>query len=343
MRKLLNTLYVTNPDSYLVKDKDNVVVKINKRETFRIPVYNLEGIVCFGYMGASPQLMKLCSDNNIALSFMSPHGQFQARVSGRVRGNVLLRRTQYRIADSPTDSLEIAKSFIIGKTINCRTVLGRSIRDHGEQIDCKKIHSADSLLIDNILKIDDCQTSDSLRGIEGNCAKFYFSVLDELILKQKDDFFIKERNRRPPLDNMNAMLSFLYALLAHDVESALETVGLDPYVGFFHTDRPGRPSLALDMMEELRPFMADRLALKVINLNQVKGKDFLKKENGGVIMTDDGRKEILSAWQKRKQDEITHPYLGEKIPVGLIPYVQAMLMARFLRGDIDGYPPFFMN
>jgi CRISPR-associated protein Cas1 len=343
MRKLLNTLYVTNPDSYLVKDGDNVVVRVDNKETFRIPVYNLEGIVCFGYMGASPQLMKLCSDNNIGLSFLSPYGKFQARVSGKVRGNVLLRRTQYRIADNPHDSLEIAKSFIIGKTVNCRTVLGRGIRDHSDVINCGRVESADRLLIENILKIDDCSIPDSLRGIEGNCARFYFSALDELILKQKDDFFMKERNRRPPLDNMNAMLSFLYTLLAHDVESALETVGLDPYVGFFHTDRPGRASLALDMMEELRPFMADRLALSVVNLNQVKAKDFLKKENGGVIMTEDGRKELLTAWQKRKQDEITHPYLGEKIPVGLIPYVQAMLMARYLRGDIDGYPPFFMN
>ncbi len=343
MRKLLNTLYVTNPDSYLVKDGDNVVVRVDNTEKFRIPVYNLEGIVCFGYMGASPQLMKLCSDNNIGLSFLSPQGQFQARVTGRVRGNVLLRRTQYRIADSDTDSLEIAKAFIIGKTVNCRTVLGRGVRDHGDTVDCRNITTADRLLIEHMLKIDDCTTADSLRGIEGNCARFYFSALDELILRQKDAFYLRERNRRPPRDNMNAMLSFLYTLLAHDVESALETVGLDPYVGFFHTDRPGRASLALDMMEELRPFMADRLALNLINLNQVKPKDFLKKENGGVLMTEDGRKEILSAWQKRKQDEITHPYLGEKISVGLIPYVQAMLMARYLRGDIDGYPPFFMN
>jgi CRISPR-associated protein Cas1 len=188
-----------------------------------------------------------------------------------------------------------------------------------------------------------CTTADSLRGIEGNCAKFYFDVFDELILKQKDDFFMLERNRRPPRDNMNSLLSFLYTLLAHDVESALESVGLDPYVGFFHTDRSGRASLALDMMEELRPFIVDRLALNLVNLQQVCSSDFLKKESGGIIMTDKGRKEVLAAWQKKKQDEITHPYLNEKIPIGLLPYVQAMMMARFLRGDIDGYPPFFMN
>ncbi|EJG08364.1 CRISPR-associated protein Cas1 [Methanofollis liminatans DSM 4140] len=343
MRKLLNTLYVTTPESYLLREGENVVIKINNTEKFRIPIHNLEGIVCFGYMGASPQLMRLCTDNNVGLSFLTPHGKFLARVHGRVRGNVLLRRTQYRKADDAEESLEIARCFIIGKIVNCRTVLGRSLRDHGDAIDHDKIRFIDSLLIENLQSIDSCYNSDSLRGIEGNCAKFYFGALDELILKQKDDFFLSQRNRRPPLDNMNALLSFLYTLLAHDVESALETVGVDPYVGFFHTDRPGRPSLALDLMEELRPFMADRLALNMVNLRQVCRKDFLKKENGGVILTDDGRKEVLSAWQKRKQDEITHPYLNEKISVGLIPYVQAMLLARYLRGDIDGYPPFFMN
>lgn len=343
MRKLLNTLYVTTPESYLHRDGENVIIKVGNEERFRIPVHNLEGIVCFGYMGASPHLMRLCSDNNVGLSFLTPYGKFLGRISGRIRGNVLLRRTQYRIADDPDTSLDIAKCFIAGKIVNCRTVLGRSLRDHGDVIGCDKIRNADSLLIDNLQKIDTCPTTDALRGIEGNCAKFYFDVFNELILKQKNDFLFSERNRRPPRDNMNALLSFLYTLLAHDVESALEAVGLDPYVGFFHTDRPGRPSLALDMMEELRPFIADRLALNLVNLQQVCGDDFLKKEGGGIILTDKGRKEVLGAWQKRKQDEITHPYLNEKIPIGLLPYVQAMLIARFLRRDIDGYPPFFMN
>lgn len=343
MRKLLNTLYVTTPESYLHRDGENVVVKVKDVEKFRIPIHNIEGIVCFEYMGASPQLMRLCTDNNVGLSFLTPYGKFLARVNGRVRGNVLLRRTQYRIADNEDGSLDLAKSFIIGKIVNCKTVLGRSTRDHGDVINVDKIHSVDALLIENLKNIDSCFNSDSLRGIEGNCAKSYFGVLDELILKQKDNFFIHNRNRRPPLDNVNSLLSFLYTLLAHDVESALETVGLDPYVGFFHSDRPGRASLALDLMEELRPFLADRLALSVVNLRQVDGKDFLKKENGAVLMTEDGRKKILAAWQKRKYDQITHPYLKEKIPIGLIPYVQAMLLARYLRGDIDGYPPFFMS
>lgn len=343
MRKLLNTLYVTTPDAYLARDGENLVVRVGNEERFRIPIHNLEGVVCFGYMGASPHLMRLCSENNVGLSFLTPSGKFLARVSGRVRGNVLLRRTQYRKADNRLESLEISKSFIIGKIVNCRTILGRGIRDHSAVIDCDRVRGVDALLIENLLKIEDCDSADTLRGIEGNCAKFYFVALDDLILRQKDVFYMHERNRRPPLDNMNTLLSFLYTLLAHDVESALETVGLDPYVGFFHTDRPGRPGLALDMMEELRPYMADRLALNLVNLNQVNGDDFYKKENGGVIMKDDGRKKVIAAWQKRKQDMITHPYLNEKIPIGLLPYVQAMLMARFLRGDIDGYPPFFMN
>ncbi len=343
MRKLLNTLYVTTPESYLTREGENVVVRVEKEERFRIPIHNLEGIICFGYMGASPHLMQLCSDNNVGLSFLTPSGRFLARINGRIRGNVLLRRTQYRRADNCNESLDIAKSFIIGKIVNCRTVLGRGIRDHDAVIDCDRVRAVDALLIENLLKIEGCDSADTLRGIEGNCAKHYFITLDELILKQKDEFYLMERNRRPPLDNMNALLSFLYTLLAHDVESALETVGLDPYVGFFHTDRPGRPSLALDMMEELRPFMADRLALNLVNMRQVCGCDFSKKENGGVILTDEGRKSVIGAWQKRKQDTITHPYLNEKVPVGLLPYVQAMLMARFLRGDIDGYPPYFMN
>ncbi|MEI7650243.1 MAG: type I-C CRISPR-associated endonuclease Cas1c [Methanomicrobiales archaeon] len=343
MRKLLNTLYVTTPESYLHRDGENVIIKVGNEERFRIPIHNIEGIVCFGYMGATPRLMQMCSDNNVGLSFLTPYGRFLGRVNGRVRGNVHLRRTQFRIADNSEASLEIAKCFITGKIVNCRTVLGRGIRDHGSVIESEKIRCTDNLLIEHLKNIEGCTNADTLRGIEGNCAKFNFDVLDELILKQKNDFFIHERNRRPPRDNMNTLLSFLYTLLAHDVESALETVGLDPYVGFFHTDRPGRASLALDMMEEFRPFIADRLALNLVNLQQLCGDDFLKKEGGGVLLTDKGRKEVLGAWQKRKQDEITHPYLNEKIPIGLLPYVQSMLMARFLRGDIDGYPPFFMN
>lgn len=343
MRKLLNTLYVTTPESYLHRDGENVIIKVGNEERFRIPVHNLEGIVCFGYMGASPQLMRLCSDNNIGLSFLTPHGEFLGRVNGKIRGNVLLRRTQFRIAEDPVTALNIAKSFIMGKIINCRTILGRCLRDHSGVISCDRVRLANNLLLENLLKLESCPTADTLRGIEGNCARFYFDVFNELILKQKDDFFFFERSRRPPRDQMNTLLSFLYTLLVHDIQSALETVGLDPYVGFFHTDRPGRPSLALDMMEELRPFIVDRLALNLVNLQQVCSDDFLKKEGGGIILTETGRKKVLGAWQKRKQDEILHSFLNEKIQVGLLPYAQALLMARFLRGDINGYPPYFMN
>ena len=343
MRKLLNTLYVTTPDSYLSKDGENVVVKTDGKEVFRIPIHNLENVVCFGYMGASPQLMQLCSDNNVGLSFLTPHGKFLARVNGETRGNVLLRRTQYRVADDNSASLQIAKSFMIGKIVNCRNVLNRGIRDHGATISSSKIRRADSYLLEDLEKISDCDDIDSLRGIEGNCARAYFDAFDELILRQKTDFFMFDRNRRPPLDNMNALLSFLYVLLAHDVQSALESVGLDPYVGFFHTDRPGRAGLALDVMEELRPFLADRHALTLINLQQIEKDDFYQKEDGGVMLTDVGRKAVLSSWQKRKQEEVTHPYLNETIPIGLIPYTQALLMSRYLRGDLDGYPPYFMS
>lgn len=343
MKKLLNTLYVTTPDSYLSKDGENVVVRSENKEIFRIPIHNLEDVICFGYMGASPQLMQLCSENNVGLSFLTPHGKFLARMTGKTRGNVLLRRTQYRIADDDAASLNITKSFMIGKIVNCRTVLGRGIRDHGSTISCGKIRRTDSYLIENLEKIGGCGDIDSLRGIEGNCARAYFDAFDELILKQKADFYMFDRNRRPPLDNMNALLSFLYTLLALDVQSALESVGLDPYVGFFHTDRPGRAGLALDMMEELRPFLADRHALTLVNLQQVGKGDFFSKEDGGVVLTDKGRKAVLGSWQKRKQEEITHPYLNETISIGLIPYIQAMLMSRYLRGDIDGYPPYFMS
>jgi CRISPR-associated protein Cas1 len=343
MRKLLNTLYVTTPESYLTKDGENIVVKVRDQETFRIPIHNLENVICFGYLGASPQLMELCSENNVGLSFLTPSGRFLARVTGKTQGNVLLRRTQYRMADDEIASLHIARSFTIGKLVNCRTVLRRSLRDHEKVISCDKVLRTDEYLSENLKKINDCDSLDSLRGIEGNCAKAYFSVFNELVLKQRTDFYILERNRRPPRDNMNALLSFLYTLLVHDVQSALEVVGLDPYVGFFHSDRPGRPGLALDMMEELRPFLGDRHALNLVNLQQINKEDFKQREDGGVMLTEEGRKTVLSSWQKRKQEEIEHPYIHESIPIGLVPYSQAMLMSRYLRGDINGYPPFFMN
>jgi CRISPR-associated protein Cas1 len=340
MRKLLNTLYVTSPDSYLAKDGENIVIRVNNEERFRVPVHNIEGIVCFGYMGASPQLMALCSDRNIALSFLSESGYFLGRVSGRVSGNVLLRRRQYRFADSLDISLQLARIFISGKLANCKTVLQRALRDHSDTVNQTTIEETVKILNNKLKQASKAESLDVLRGIEGESAQIYFSVFDQLILANKEDFFMSGRSRRPPLDNVNALLSFVYTLLTHEVQAALESVGLDPYVGFLHTDRPGRPSLALDMMEEFRPYLADRFVLSIINRKQINGKGFKTLETGGVLMDDYTRKELLTAWQKRKQEEVQHPYLNALIPAGLLPYAQALLLARFIRGDIDNYPVF---
>lgn len=341
MRKLLNTLYVTSPDSYLAKDGENIVVRILDEEKLRVPIHNLEGVVAFGYAGASPALMALCADRNVGLCFLTEHGHFLARVSGKVQGNVLLRRKQFRVADNSDECLALSKGFIYAKISNCRTVLSRAVRDHSDSLDGSAVSEAFESLNRQLRWLEHCNDLDTLRGIEGDAARTYFSVFDHLILCNKEDFFFHERSRRPPRDNMNALLSFLYTLLAHDTQSALETVGLDPAVGFLHQDRPGRPGLALDLMEELRPFLADRVALSLVNLKQVTAKGFRHSETGGVIMDDETRKIVLTAWQKKKQEELTHPFLNEKVEIGLLPYVQALLLARYLRGDLDGYPPFF--
>lgn len=340
MRKILNTLYVTAPDSYLSLDGENVVVLIEDKERIRIPLHNLEGIVTFGYTGASPAFMGQCAKRNIAMTFLTQNGRFQARVVGESKGNVVLRREQYRIADSEDRKLEIARNCIIGKIYNARSVINRAIRDHAERIDIEKFQMVSEQLKNGLSLIQKAASLDELRGHEGEAASRYFSVMSGLILQQKDTFYFHTRNKRPPLDNVNAMLSFVYTLLAHDVAAALETVGLDAYVGFLHTDRPGRISLALDMMEELRSIFADRFVISLINKKVINGNGFEKQENGAVTMKDDTRKEILRCWQERKQDKIKHPFLDESIEWGLVPYVQAMLLARFIRGDLDGYPPF---
>jgi len=303
----------------------------------------LQNIVCFGYSGASPALMAACSDRNIGICFMSPSGRFLGRVVGKVRGNVLLRKKQYLFSENEEKSVNIAISFLIGKVFNCRKVLDRAIRDHGMIINTDMLKIASDSLKSQLRWIEKSNTIEDLMGFEGSAAKIYFSVFDHLILHQKEYFYFRERSRRPPLDNLNSILSYLYTILVHEVASALETVGLDPYVGFLHQDRPGRPSLALDMMEELRPVFADRLAITLINRKQINEKGFRKKESGGILMDDETRKIVIQAWQERKKDELVHPFLGEKIQFGLIPHIQAMLMARFLRGDLDVYPPFFWN
>lgn len=340
MRKLLNTLYVTSPNSYLSLGGENIVILRDEEEAARLPLHNLESVFAFGYTGASPALMGACAKRNISLCFLTPNGRFLARVIGEVRGNVSLRKAQYRISDSEELSLAIAKSFIIGKVYNTKWVVERATRDYAERLDITKLKRVSTSLSNSFALIQKSTDLSELRGFEGEAASQYFGVLDDLILQQKEFFCFADRNKRPPVDNVNAMLSFVYTLLAHDTASALEAVGLDPYVGFLHRDRPGRVSLALDLMEELRSVYADRFVLSLINKRIVNKGGFVQKENGAVLMDDDARKSILTAWQSKKQEKITHPFLEEKVEWGLVPYVQAMLLARFIRGDLDAYPPF---
>ena len=341
MKHLLNTLYVTSPNRYLSLDGENVVILEKEVEVGRIPLHNLESIVTFGYTGASPALMGACAQRSIALSFMTANGRFLARVTGEVRGNVTLRKEQYKISEEKERSLAIAKNCITGKVYNSRWILECAARDYPLRLDSEKLKRKSAFLAESIPKIRMCGDDAGPRGLEGGAAPEYFSVFDDLILQQKGDFAFQGRNRRPPLDPVNAMLSFAYSLLAGMCSAALETVGLDPYVGFFHTDRPGRMSLALDMMEELRCVMADRFVLTSINKRQISASGFMKKENGAVIMDDDTRRQFLTLWQAKKQETITHPFLNEKMEWGMVPYVQALLLARFVRGDLDEYPPFF--
>ncbi|ADY55251.1 CRISPR-associated protein, Cas1 family [Syntrophobotulus glycolicus DSM 8271] len=340
MRKLLNTLYVTIPDAYLAREGENVLIKADNEIKFRVPVHNLEGIVCFAFTGASPGLMELCCERGVSLSFLTEYGKFQGRVTGKVSGNILLRKNQYRWTDHDDACLRLAKRFIAAKIINCRAVLHRAVRDHPDTVDKALLVNIMKLMSDLGKKVEKASDLHTLRGVEGQAASLYFSGFNELILAQKSAFQMTGRNRRPPLDRVNALLSFFYTLLAHEAAAALESVGLDPQAGFLHRDRPGRASLALDIMEELRPHFADRLAVTLINRNQIDSDGFVIKESGAVVMDDSTRKEVLTAWQKRKQEEITHPYLEEKVPLGLVPYIQAMLMARHIRGDIEDYPPF---
>lgn len=343
MKKLGNVLYVTSPDAFLSLDGETIVVKKDEQRAMRLPLHNLEGIVCFNYPGVSPALMGACARYGIGLVFLRPSGRFLARVTGPVHGNLLLRKKQYRVAQDPAGTLAIAKSCVLGKVYNSRKVLERALRDHALLIDVPRVKVASDFLKASLPAIREADDLETLRGLEGHAAKQYFRVFGELILHQKEHFPFRERTRRPPRDRMNALLSFLYTLLTYEVASALEAVGLDPQMGFLHADRPGRPSLALDLMEELRPVLADRVALTLVNRKQVKGKGFLIKESGGVLMDDETRKRVITAWQERKRDEITHPFLKERIPLGLLPHVQATLLARHLRGDLDAYPPFFWS
>lgn len=340
MRKLQNTLYVTTPMAYLSLDGETIVIQDTDACLGRIPLLNLENIVSFGYRGASPQLMGACAERGIGLCFLTQHGRFLARVSGPVCGNVLLRTEQYRIAGAEEDALPIARMFLTGKIFNSRWSLERTLRDHALRVDAERLKGAIWQMKQALDALTRADSIEALLGIEGVAAKAYFSVFDQLILKDRACFRFDGRIRRPPLDPVNALLSFTYSILGLEIAGALEAVGLDPAVGFLHALRPGRASLALDLLEELRAPFADRFVLSLINLGTITESDFARKENGAVYLTDEARKRFLAAWQKRKQEVITHPFLKEKLPWGLVPHAQAMLMSRYIRRDLDAYPPF---
>ena len=340
MKKLLNSLYVTMPEAYLSLDGENVVIQDLQKEIGRVPLHNIDRIMVFGYRGASPALMGKCIEKQIELIFLNPNGKFLARVEGSVNGNVLLRREQYRIADDKQKSLEIARNMIIGKIYNSRQVILRTLRDHSLRVDQDIMRLKAEYLKSALEKCQEINDIDSLRGLEGECASVYFSVFNEMILQQKNDFVFNGRSKRPPKDSVNALLSFSYTLCTSMCASALESVGLDPYVGFMHTDRPGRRSLALDLIEEFRAWYCDRFVIMLINKKIVNAGDFEIRENGAVILNDKGRKNVLSAWQTRKTTTIKHPFLAENVEWGILPYVQALILARYIRGDLDAYPPF---
>lgn len=320
-----------------------MIISQNKKEIGRLPLHNLEAIVTCGYAGASPALMEKCASNNISMTFLSGSGRFRAKVTGKAYGNILLRRTQYRMADNEKGALDIARNFMIGKIYNERSVINRAMRDYAERLDTEKLGQVSAQLKDILQMVREAGSMEVLRGYEGEAASRYFSQFDQLILQQKETFFFETRNRRPPLDKVNALLSFTYSLLTSMCVAALEAVGLDPYTGFMHTERPGRCSLALDLLEELRAPYADRFVLSCINRKMVDLVDFEQKENGAVFLNESGRKKYLSVWQNKKAEKLVHPYLQESIEWGLVPYVQALLLARYIRGDLDGYPPFCGN
>lgn len=344
MKKLLNTVYVTTEGAALKKDGENLVAEVEGAEKARVPLHMLASVVAFGPILLSPALIGICAERGITIALLDRVGRFQARVEGPVSGNVLLRRAQYRVADAAE---EIVRSIVLGKVANQRAVIRRSLRDYGTEMppaarEALEAASDRMAMILRRVQLTDA-TVDEMRGSEGEAANLYFASFDHLIRAPDAELRWTQRSRRPPLDAMNALLSFLYTLLTHDCRSACEAVGLDPAVGFLHRDRPGRPSLALDLLEELRAPLADRLALSLVNRRQLRAADFRQMEGGAVLLTDDARKLVLTAWQERKKEERLHPFLAEKAPFGLVPYLQAQMLARHLRGDIDAYPPWFWS
>lgn len=336
-----NTLYVTTQGAYLHTEGETAVVSVNREVLIRVPLHNLEGIVCFGGVRCTPQLMGRCADHDVTVSFLSERGRYVARVQGPISGNVVLRRAQYRLADEQEGPARLAGAFVTAKIANSRRVVQRALRDHFKEEAGVELSTALENLDRSLRALQTADSVDSIRGIEGDAARTYFSVFDHFITQKEPKLHFEKRTRRPPLNPVNALLSFLYTLLVRDVGSALESVGLDPQVGYLHKDRPGRPGLALDMMEELRPVVADRVALTLVNRRQVSPSGFEFDAAGACTMNEKTRKAVLVAYQERKQEALTHPFLGDRITVGMIPHLQARLLARHLRGDLDGYPPFF--
>ncbi|MCG3125523.1 MAG: CRISPR-associated exonuclease Cas4/endonuclease Cas1 fusion [Phycisphaerae bacterium] len=343
MKQHLNTLFVTTPRAFLRKDGQTIAVRVQNQTKLRVPLHNLGGVVTFGAIGFSPALLGACAQAGVAVSFLTEQGRFIAATTGFTPGNVVLRREQYRRADSVAQALRIARPIVLAKIANARTVMLRAARDHPDVPGRELLDRASARLLATLDDVRRCENLEVLRGFEGDAAKSYFAAFNAMITAQSKEFVLNGRTRRPPMDRVNALLSFLYAILAHDARAACEAAGLDAAVGFLHEDRPGRPGLALDLMEELRAFLVDRLVLSLINRRQVQAPGFRVEEAGGVAMDEATRKAVLVAYQKRKQDTVEHPFLGETTTIGLLIHLQARLLARYLRGDLDAYPAFIMK
>ncbi len=340
MRKHLNTLFVSTQGAYISRERENLVVKADDQIKLRVPLHLLAGVVCFGRIGLSTATMSVCGERGIPISLLTRGGRFKARITGPTSGNVLLRREQYRASDDGPRTTVIARDIVTAKILNSRHVLLRALRENPDTAGSPKMKRTASRLSDSLDRLSNAHDVDSVRGVEGEAARNYFSVFDSLLKQHDQGFTFNGRNKRPPRDRVNALLSFAYALLLHDVRAAAETTGLDPSVGFLHRDRPGRPSLALDLMEEMRAFFADRLVLTLINRSMIKASDFDESAAGAVSMNESCRETFLKAYQKRKSETLRHPFLGEETTVGNLWYIQSLLFARHLRGELDAYPPF---
>lgn len=339
MKRLDNTLYLTNPDYYLGRDGKAIDIRLDGHRIKKLPIHNFENIVCFNYTGISPGLLELCAEENVTVTYLTPNGKYIGTFETEYRSSVITRKLQYKININEEQSLDYSKLFILGKLQNSIYVLDRFLRDHKDK-DEGSVERTIEILESGKRKVMLARNKDELRGYEGDNSRSYFSVFDKLILSQKEDFQFIKRIRRPPTDNVNALLSLTYSFLRIKVEGGLKSAGIDPYMGFYHTERAGRTSLALDVMEELRPYIADRFVLSIINTNQIKGSDFIKKPNGAVELKEKGFRKFIKLWNERLLEKITHPYLEEKMEKGLIPYAQGLLLSKNIRGELDLYPPF---